>query len=69
MSKRKTDPVKQNQPLRLSDEAAQAIADYQRYMLTEQNVMVSINKSINALIVNGWQHISTAQYAPREATK
>ena len=61
---KKSPAIKTNQPLRLSDEAAQAIAEYQRHMLAKQNVMVSINKSINALIVNGWQSISTAQQEP-----
>jgi hypothetical protein len=63
---KKSHAFKPTQLLRLSDEAAQAVADYQKQMLDEQNIMISINKSINALIVGGWQSINKDQIDNQE---
>lgn len=48
-------------PLRADPDALQAIENYQSYMLHNHNLMISTNKAINALLLNGWQYIKDAQ--------
>lgn len=53
--------------LRANPDTVKAIEDYQAYMLKTHNLMVSTNKAINALIVNGMQFVRECQTDPAHA--
>lgn len=47
--------------LRINPDGLKAVEDYQAYMLRDHNQLVSMNKAINALLINGWQYIKDAK--------
>lgn len=53
--------------LRANPDAIQAIEDYQSYMLNDQNLLISQNKAINALIVKGIKYLREVESDPAHA--
>jgi hypothetical protein len=53
--------INPKQAATLTDEAAQAVAQYQEWMKREHHTEISIRRAIPALIELGWQYIKDAE--------